>query len=279
MPSKTESSAKSWFYVRSVQAGAQIIVGMFLLPLVALQEISLIIGYPIWKIIAKMAEAVLVLVCKRPAPGIAKQRLSASLGEEMTRQIANALLACAVEDACDWRGPVVIAPASAEDVAWARELSTPIPAPVLVVPQVAGNLGQRLNALDQTLRAQGMEQLVFIGSDSPGLHKKDYLATRAALQHNDVVLMPARDGGVVLMASRCAWPDLSALPWSSDQLGRALMDSCRMAGLSMKIVGQGYDVDEMDDFLNLVTLLPQDQRPARRALLKLANVIISTMKI
>ena len=174
---------------------------------------------------------------------------------------------------------MVIAPASAEDDAWARELSTPIPAPVLVVPQVAGNLGQRLNALDQTLRAQGMEQLVFIGSDSPGLNKEDYLVTRAALQHNDVVLMPAADGGVVLMASRCAWPDLSALPWSSDRLSRALTDSCCMAGLSMKILGQGYDVDEMDDFLNLVTLLPQDQRPARRALLKLANVIISTMKI
>lgn len=226
-----------------------------------------------------MTEAALVLMCKRPAPGIGKQRLRDSLGEKMTQQVASALLACAVEDACDWRGPAVIAPASMEDVAWAEELSTPIPALVLVVPQVAGNLGQRLNALDQTLRAQGMDQLVFIGSDSPGLDEKDYLVTRAALQHNDVVLMPATDGGVVLMASRCAWPDLSALPWSSDQLGAALMDACRIAGQSVKTLNQGYDVDEMDDFVNLVTLLRQDQRPARRALLKLANAIISTIQL
>jgi glycosyltransferase A (GT-A) superfamily protein (DUF2064 family) len=124
-----------------------------------------------------------------------------------------------------------------------------------------------------------MEQLVFIGSDSPGLEKADYLATRAALQHNDVVLIPALDGGVVLMANRCTWPDLSALPWSSDQLGIALMDSCRIAGQSLEMLGQGYDVDEMDDFLKLVTLLQQDQRPARRALLELASTIIATKGI
>lgn len=107
-----------------------------------------------------------------------------------------------------------------------------------ILPQVAGNLGQRLNALDQTLRAQGMECLVFIGSDAPGLDAADYAATRAALQHNDVVLIPALDGGVVLMASRCA-----------------LTDVCRIAGQSVKTLGQGYDVDEPEDFVKLITLL------------------------
>ena len=226
-----------------------------------------------------MSEATLVLVCKRPAPGNGKQRLKASLGIEMTQRVASALLACAMEDVCDWPGPVVIAPASADDVEWARVLSASVPSPVLIVPQVAGNLGQRLNALDQTLRAQGMKQLVFIGSDSPGLDAADYAATRVALQHNDVVLIPALDGGVVLMANRHAWPDLSALPWSSDQLGTALVDICHIAGQSLKTLRQGYDVDEMRDFLELVTLLQQDQRPARRTLRELASTIISAIEI
>lgn len=226
-----------------------------------------------------MTEATLVLVCKRPAPGIGKQRLTASLSIEMTQQVATALLACALEDACDWPGPVVIAPANTEDAEWARALSAPIPSAVTILPQVAGNLGQRLNALDQTLRAQGMEQLVFIGSDAPGLGTADYMATCTALQHADVVLIPALDGGVVLMANRCAWPDLSSLPWSSEQLGIALMDVCRVAGQSMKTLGQGYDVDELGNFVKLTTLLQQDQRSARRALFVLASKIMSTMKI
>lgn len=226
-----------------------------------------------------MHKATLVLVCKKPAPGIGKQRLAASLGNEMTQKVAEALLACALEDACDWPGPVVIAPASAADVEWACAFSAPILSPVTVVPQLAGNLGQRLNALDKTLRAQGMNQLVYIGSDSPGLDAADYTATRIALQHTDVVLIPALDGGVVLMANRCAWPDLSALPWSSDQLGAALIHVCRNAIQSVKILGQGTDVDEMDDFVKLVSLLKQDQRPARRVLLALTQNILSTLKI
>ena len=226
-----------------------------------------------------MSEATLVLVCKRPAAGIGKQRLAANLGIARTHQVATALLACALEDACDWPGPVVIAPASAEDVEWAWDLSTSISSSVAIMPQATGNLGQRLNALDQVLRAQGMEQLVFIGSDAPGLSAADYAAARSALQHTDVALIPARDGGVVLMANRRAWPDLYLLPWSSNQLGTALMDICRVAGQSVKTFGQGYDVDEIDDFLKLTALLQQDSRPARRALLALADTIITTMGI
>lgn len=226
-----------------------------------------------------MNETTLILVCKKPALGIGKQRLAANLGNEMTQKVAEALLACALEDACHWPGLVVIAPASTADIEWAQAFSAPISSSVTVVPQVAGNLGQRLNALDQTLRAQGMKQLVFIGSDSPGLNETDYAATRTALQHTDVVLIPALDGGVVLMASRCAWPDLSALPWSSDQLGAALIAACHSAKHFVKILGQGADVDEIEDFVKLVNLLKHDQRPARRVLLELTKNILSTLSI
>ena len=51
----------------------------------------------------------LVLVCKRPALGIGKQRLAAKVGQELALQIAEALLACALEDVLAWPGSVVIA--------------------------------------------------------------------------------------------------------------------------------------------------------------------------
>lgn len=225
-----------------------------------------------------MSEAALVLVCKRPAPGIGKQRLAASLGMENAYQVARALLACALEDAAGWPGPVVIAPASAEDAHWAQTVSSAVSSHVAVVPQVCGNLGQRLNALDQTLRARGMERLVFIGSDAPGLRAADYTAARTALSRSDVALIPASDGGVVLMANRHEWPDLSALPWSGDQLGAALLAICRDAGQSVQMLGQGYDIDEFEDFAKLAAWLRQDQRVARRALLELTESIISRIK-
>lgn len=220
-----------------------------------------------------MTEIALVLVCKRPILGNGKQRLVASLGIGITQQVASALLACALEDACEWPDPVVIAPAEVSDTEWAQALAAVIPSPVIIVPQIAGNLGQRLNALDQTLRAQGMKQLIFIGSDAPGLTATDYLVARVALQHSDVALIPALDGGVVLMGNRCAWPDLSALPWSSGQLGITLKYACHCVGLSVATLEQNYDVDEPHDVMKLASLLQQDARPARRALLELVTTL------
>lgn len=226
-----------------------------------------------------MSKVILVLLCKRPAPGVGKQRLAASLGVEAARQVADALLACALEDACAWPGPVVIAPADQGDVQWVQALLLPTHFPVTVMPQVMGNLGQRLNALDRALRVQGGEQLIFIGSDAPGLTTVDYEAACAALQHHDIVLIPAVDGGVVLMANRCAWPNLSVLPWSSDRLGISLIDNCRNAGKSVTTIKQGQDVDELKDLIKLSSLLRQDKRPARRMLLELVDTIVSFPEI
>lgn len=93
-----------------------------------------------------MAElATLVLVCKRPALGFGKQRLVARLGMEVTKRVAEVLLVCALEDAYNWTDPIVIAPASPHDHDWAVALSSLMHSSVMVLPQVSGNLGQRLN--------------------------------------------------------------------------------------------------------------------------------------
>lgn len=219
----------------------------------------------------------LVLVCKRPKLGFGKQRLAANLGVEMAQRIAEALLNCALEDLRGWAGPVVIAPSSQEDVEWAMSLMRQ--PNVWVQPQMPGNLGRRLNTLDFELRSKGMKRLIYIGSDSPGLGEKDYAVVCDAMQHHDVVLMPASDGGVVLMANDHPWPSLADLPWSSDQLGSALAECCRDEGQSVAILDEGFDIDELDDLVKLIEVLADDSRPARQALRLLTNDIISTMDV
>lgn len=224
-----------------------------------------------------MDEMALVLVCKRPSLGIGKQRLVASLGREKAHRIAQALLNCALEDAKSWPGPLVIAPAAEADRSWAATL---LPASTAKVqPQTLGNLGQRLNELDSNLRKEGLKQLVYIGSDAPLLTEADYVACRVALQLHDTVLIPASDGGIVLMASRHAWPVLTNLPWSTDQLGAALMDSCCSIGQSVAILEQRSDVDELKDCLELITLLHNDERSARQQLHALVCDIANTNTI
>lgn len=205
----------------------------------------------------------LVVFCRRPAEGVGKQRIAASMGPEFALTLAAGLLRVALEDADGWPGPVVIAPACAADAPWASAL---LSRPAHIVPQPDGNLGQRLNAVDTAVRGAGAKRLIYIGTDAPLLDYAYYARARLALDHDDVVLGPAEDGGVTLMGARHAWPDLATLPWSSPSLGESLDRRCRARGFSVRLLDPQYDIDEAGQLPRLYTDLGRDPRPARRAL-------------
>ena len=205
----------------------------------------------------------LVVFCRKPAPGAGKQRIAAELGTDFALALANHLLDLAAEDALTWPGPVVISPASAEDVAWAGAL---LARPARIVPQRDGNLGERLNQVDQEVRGAGVERVLYIGTDAPLLDYAYYARARMALDLADVVLGPAEDGGVTLMGARCPWPDLADLPWSTAGLGEALARRCRSRGRSVQVLAPQYDVDEAHQLNRLRADLGRDVRPARVAL-------------
>jgi uncharacterized protein len=210
-------------------------------------------------------EATLVLVCRRPAPGSGKQRLARELGAEQALAIGQLLLAAALEDAEDWPGPVILAPADGSDVSWAAAL---LARPATVMAQGEGNLGERLAGLDEAARRQGHGALIYIGSDAPVLDGADYAAARSRLRALDVVLQPALDGGVTLMGARKPWPTLADLPWSSAQLHDALRARCQSAGLAVGTLPTRYDIDVPADLARLAPHLATDPRPGRQALFR-----------
>jgi uncharacterized protein len=207
--------------------------------------------------------AALVLFCRRPAPGLGKQRLARALGETTALAIATALLECALEDVADWPGALIISPACQEDLGWAEAL---IARPKQLIPQPEGNLGQRLRQVDAETRRLGFDRVLFIGSDAPSLQLGDLLAAADALAEADAVLIPAADGGVTLMGSRTAWPDLAGLPWSEAALADALERQCRAKGRTVVRLGSSYDIDEVSDLARAVQALADDLRPARKRL-------------
>jgi glycosyltransferase A (GT-A) superfamily protein (DUF2064 family) len=215
--------------------------------------------------------AALVVFCRRPALGNGKQRLARVLGRNDALAIANALLDCALEDAAGWPHDLVISPACRDDAAWAASL---VARPAWVEAQPEDTLGRRLNGVDRSLRARGLERLIYIGTDAPSLTVGDLLAALDGLEHADVVLGPAADGGVTLMGSRRAWPDLGNLPWSEPTLGAALEQHCRQSGLSVSRARASYDVDEVLDLVTASRALAGDSRPARRRLRALLDATV-----
>jgi uncharacterized protein len=208
-------------------------------------------------------DAALVVFLRRPSHGVGKQRLVPTLGASGTLAIAQALLACTLEDASLWEHALVLAPAEPGDAAWAAGLLGPR---ARIEPQPPGNLGERLQGVDARLRAGGLERLLFIGSDAPSMTLAGLEQAAAALRDADVVLIPALDGGVALMGARRPWPALAALPWSTPGLGAALEGTCIAGGLTVSRLPASYDVDEPADLERAARELARDARPARRRL-------------
>ncbi len=217
--------------------------------------------------------SVLVVFCKRPALGQGKQRLAETIGEQQALSVAECLLECALEDVRAWQaklnGRVVLSPASQQDVFWAQLLQQQVmPDNVSILPQPQGNLGDRLQYVDTELRRAGHQRLIFMGTDAPALNVDDLLAANEQLASNDVVLQPASDGGVTLMAASRVWPELSDLPWSESHLQQALCASCLADGCSVWLLPGSEDVDQWHDLVRLQSSLTGDSRPARQALMQ-----------
>jgi hypothetical protein len=219
---------------------------------------------------ASLRTAALVLFCRRPLPGSGKQRLVRDLGEENSLAVARALLECALEDAAAWPGRLVVSPACGADAAWAKGL---LPRLKWVIPQPKGNLGQRINAVDAAVRRRHCGRVLIIGSDAPCMQPGDLEAAAATLEHADVALIPAADGGVTLMGSRVQWPQLSSLPWSESALGCALERCCQAAGLSVARLSASFDIDQVADFRLAFEALARDPRPARQRLNELLTAL------
>ncbi len=211
----------------------------------------------------KDAAPCLVVFCKRPALFHGKQRLAGTIGAQQALIFAGLFLDCALEDAHSWDGPFVISPACPESRDWAGGL---LDGEHMVMAQPEGCLGHRLQTIDRQLRDRGYDRIIFMGSDAPTLKTAHFDETVRALRTGDIVLSPALDGGVTIMAARRPWPDLTVLPWSRDILGRSLAQHCRNHGLEVCHISPGYDIDVATDLIRLHQDLASDPRPARQNL-------------
>jgi len=205
------------------------------------------------------AACCVVLMMKSAARS--KRRLAERIGAQRATQAAQRLLDCACEDVTAWPGPKCVAPSAADE-----RVDAP-PADVLVV-QREGNLGERINHVNEELIRLGFERQLFIGIDCPSLDRAYLECAAAALDNHDTVLGPAADGGVVLMGVRGRWPPLSVLPWSTNALFESLRAACSVAGSSAATLPGLHDIDTLGDLLALPTELRSDPRPARRALVR-----------
>jgi rSAM/selenodomain-associated transferase 2/rSAM/selenodomain-associated transferase 1 len=116
--------------------------------------------------------------------------------------------------------------------------------------QSEGDLGHKM----QTIVAQhfahaGAIPLLIMGTDCPVLSPGQLQQAAAALVQHDVVLIPAEDGGYVLIGLRRSVPEVfENITWSTAQVLEQTRQQLRMAGASWHELPTAWDVDEPADW-------------------------------
>ncbi len=195
-----------------------------------------------------MAEAVAIaILAKAPVPGFAKTRLIPALGADAAAKLQARMIEQTVEVASDaalgpvtlWAGPAVSHPLFADMRARFG---------VALRAQRRGDLGTRM--LAAAVAASGL--VLIVGTDCPALGADHLRAAATALHDHDVVVIPAEDGGYVLIGMRAPQPVLfSDIAWST----AAVMDETRQRmrgyGLRWREFDPLWDVDTPDDLARL----------------------------
>jgi rSAM/selenodomain-associated transferase 2/rSAM/selenodomain-associated transferase 1 len=114
--------------------------------------------------------------------------------------------------------------------------------------QGSGDLGSRLIQALTTAFHEGMERVLVIGTDCPGLSADLMAQAFDQLQNQDLVLGPALDGGYYLIGLNRLVPELfTNIAWSTDVVLQQTIKIAREQHLSVAYLPALSDVDRPED--------------------------------
>jgi rSAM/selenodomain-associated transferase 1 len=208
---------------------------------------------------------VLAIIAKEPVPGAAKTRLIPALGAGGAARVAAAMLADTVAvartvGASSW---LCYTPDAA------RQRFARIAPGFTLLPQRGADLGDRLAAcLRHLLHAHpaGGARAAIIGADTPHLPAALCQQAFALLDHADLVLGPALDGGYYLVAARALWPELFVgVPMGTDRVLQVTLDRAACLGLRVALLPALRDLDRVEDLHAALAGGELDGAPRTRA--------------
>jgi hypothetical protein len=191
------------------------------------------------------------VLAKAPVPGFAKTRLIPAIGAHAAAVLQERLTARAVRTA--------IASGLGQVTLWCtpdcthrtfRELAAQFA--IQLRDQPEGDLGARMLSTMQ----QG--PTVVIGTDCPALTAALLQNAAHALQSHDVVLVPADDGGYVLIGSNAPQPSLfEDVAWSTPQVVAQTRARARALDLDAHEFAPLWDVDTETDLARMEREFPE----------------------
>lgn len=200
--------------------------------------------------------AVIAVLSRPPVAGATKTRLASAVGAEGAAHLAHAFLSDTLERCAAVRhrgGAVELELWSATEAATSEE-HHPLVAEAARTFSAAlrwqepGDLGARMRGALDRATTRGARAII-VGSDAPTLPPRQVVAAIHALDHFDLVLGPAADGGFWLIGARSPLPApiFDGVGWSRHTTRAATIAGARALGLRVASVAPWYDVDTLED--------------------------------
>jgi rSAM/selenodomain-associated transferase 1 len=191
-----------------------------------------------------LANARVVAVLTRAPSAGGKSRLFAELGRPCDLRLLEALLHDTIDGVAaeGIRRVVAVTPPSAGDEI--AELTG-----IEVLPQVEGDLGERMRALMTRLFADGARAVALVGSDVPNITPSIVARAFAVLdqERGTLVLGPAADGGYYLIAATAVPDVFSDVEWGSARVLSQTLQTASARGIRVHLLERLADVDTLDD--------------------------------
>lgn len=198
----------------------------------------------------RLQQVGLAILAKAPIAGLAKTRLIPALGAAGAARLQRRLTLAALQTAQDaMLGPITLWCTPDLNHHFFRVLRQIRGVECRLQP--AGDLGERMHRVFQTLCPQG--PVLLIGTDCPVL-TPDHLrrAAQALLDGDDAVFYPAEDGGYVLVGLRQPQPRLfDDMTWSTAAVMADTRARARRLGLKVGELEMLWDIDEPRDLTRL----------------------------
>lgn len=182
---------------------------------------------------------------KAPHAGEVKTRLATDLGAEEAARVYQLLVKFSWQKLSrSGKHEVHFSPASAEE-----EMRTWLGPEADYFSQDSGNLGARLQAAVHRYYQRRRGKIFLLGGDCPYLTPTYLQAAIHALDHVDVVMGPAHDGGYVLLGISREHPELFRdIPWSGPEVCAITSARAREQGASIKLLDPLEDVDDLSSW-------------------------------
>lgn len=196
----------------------------------------------------------IAILAKAPIPGYANTRLIPAIGAHAAATLQERLTDRAVATALAAKvGPVTVW--CAPDATHSTFVRLAIRERITLRVQPQGDLGARMLAAT----AAGNGPVLVIGTDCPALTELHLRGAASALREgNDIIIIPAEDGGYVLIGTRTAQPTLfSGIAWGT----KSVLAETRARIVERLLVLTErpplWDVDTEDDLARLERELPE----------------------